>query len=354
MESAIAALLLGLFLLIVLVLAIDLVVELPGRRRLAQENPSAPPAPWPAVWARFLAPLLIVAGFVFYFVTGRTPFYLFGPTGGHLSLGFAALLLILTVLFGLTWAIDRIFYRRRRRRRVQQHGNAVKEPWQVDWARSLFPVVLVVLLLRSFVAEPFRIPSGSMMPTLNVGDFILVNKFAYGLRLPVSHYKILDLGEPERGDIVVFRPEWAPGQSWIKRVVGLPGDKVVVNGEKVSVNGKPVSVDPVGPYRGDTDDTEKRNVMLHDGKLFTEHLGDVDHQIIRMPEVHALKGVPNVPNSKNPVTVPEGCYFVMGDNRDNSRDSRYEGCISEKDLTGKAFFIWFSLDSLSRIGTILH
>lgn len=264
---------------------------------------------------------------------------------------FAALLLGLTVLFGLVWLLDRLFLNGKRKRRAAEKNAKPRDPWPVDWARSLFPVVLAVLLLRAFVAEPFRIPSGSMMPTLDVGDFILVNKFAYGLRLPVFNNKILDLGEPERGDIIVFRPPWAPDQNWIKRVVGLPGDKVVVRGEQVWVNGKLVQTDAVGPYRGDADKKEQRYVMRHGGVLLHEHLGGIDHKIIQMPSINVA---PDVPNGDNPATVPENCYFVMGDNRDNSEDSRYEGCVPEKDLSGKAFFIWFSLSSLSRMGTILH
>ncbi len=264
---------------------------------------------------------------------------------------FAVLLLGLTVLFGLVWLFDRLFFCRRRKRRAEEQGKKPHDPWPVDWARSLFPVVLVVLLLRSFVAEPFRIPSGSMMPTLNVGDFILVNKFAYGLRLPVFHNKIVDLGEPERGDIVVFRPPWQPDQDWIKRVVGVPGDRVVVQGEKVWVNGKRVATDVIGPYQGDADEKEQGYVMRHGGVVMHEHLGGIDHKIIEMPSINVA---PGVPSSINPEIVPPNCYFVMGDNRDNSEDSRYEGCVPEKNMVGKAFFIWFSLSSFSRIGTILH
>ncbi len=268
-----------------------------------------------------------------------------------MEFGFAALLLGLTILFGLVWALDRLFFRRRRVQRAKLDGGKPRDPWPVDWARSLFPVLLAVLLLRSFVAEPFRIPSGSMMPTLNVGDFILVNKFAYGLRLPVFHNEILDLGEPQRGDIVVFRPPWKPDQDWIKRVVGVPGDRVVVQGEHVWVNGKLVKTEPIGPYQGDADKREQRYVMRHGGILLREHLGGITHKIIEMPSINVA---PSVPNAVNPEIVPAGCYFVMGDNRDNSEDSRYEGCVPEKDMVGKAFFIWFSLSSWSRIGTILH
>jgi signal peptidase I len=264
---------------------------------------------------------------------------------------FAALLLGLTVLFGLVWAFDALFLARGRKRRAAARGEAPRDPWPVDWARSLFPVVLAVLVLRSFVAEPFRIPSGSMMPTLKVGDFILVNKFAYGLRLPAFNNKIVDIGEPARGDVIVFRPPWQPDQNWIKRVVGLPGDQVVVRGEQVWVNGKRVPSQPIGPYRGDADEAEDARVMQSGGMMLREHLGAIDHKIIEMPDYNVA---PAVPNSHNPVTVPANCYFVMGDNRDNSEDSRYMGCVPEKTLVGKAFFIWFSLSSLKRIGTVIH
>ncbi|HEX7340303.1 MAG TPA: signal peptidase I [Rhodanobacteraceae bacterium] len=268
-----------------------------------------------------------------------------------MAFDFALLLVILTVLFGLIWLIDRLFFRAKRVARAEAAGEKPRDPWMVDWARSLFPVVLAVLVLRSFVAEPFRIPSGSMMPTLDVGDFILVNKFAYGLRLPVTHTKIVHIGEPKRGDIVVFRPPWKPNQDWIKRVVGLPGDKIVIKGEQVWINGKLVQDEPIGPYQGDADKKEDRYVMAHSGILMREHLGGIEHHIIEMPSINVA---PGVPSSINPEIVPKGCYFVMGDNRDNSEDSRYEGCVPEKDMVGKAFFIWFSLSSLSRVGTILH
>ncbi len=267
---------------------------------------------------------------------------------------FAALLLGLTVLFGLVWAFDRLFLYKARKRRAAERGKDVHDPWPVDWARSLFPVVLLVLLLRSFVAEPFRIPSGSMMPTLRTGDFILVNKFAYGLRLPVFHNKIIDLGEPKRGDIVVFRPPWAPGQNWIKRVVGLPGDRVVMHGEHLFINGKRVPEQLEGAYSGNPDDREDRLLMDNGGIVLHEHLGTVHHRIIEMPQAHRA---PDLPNSDNPEIVPPNCYLVLGDNRDDSEDSRYEGCVQEKDLVGKAFLIWFAWDhgvAFSRIGDLIH
>ncbi|HTM29456.1 MAG TPA: signal peptidase I, partial [Rhodanobacter sp.] len=186
---------------------------------------------------------------------------------------FSAILLGLTVLFGVVWGLDRLFLYKKRKARMDAAGEDYRDPMPVDWSRSLFPVVLVVLLLRSFVAEPFRIPSGSMMPTLDVGDFILVNKFAYGMRMPAFNNKLVDLGEPKRGDVVVFR---FPGylcrddgklvrsgdmscndphapvqqQNWIKRVIGLPGDTVEVHGANLLVNGQPVAADLIGPYVG--------------------------------------------------------------------------------------------------------
>jgi signal peptidase I len=264
---------------------------------------------------------------------------------------FAALLMGLTALFGVVWALDLMFLRRRRLERAASAGTEAVEPWPVDWARSLFPVLLAVLVLRSFVVEPFRIPSGSMMPTLDVNDFILVNKFSYGLRLPVFNTKILSLGDPKRGDVVVFRPPWQPDQNWIKRVVGLPGDKVVVRGENVWVNGELVRSQAIGPYKGRSGDSEAAHIMQYDGIVLNEKLGSVNHHIIEMPLNHFA---PDVPNADNPVTVPAHCYFVMGDNRDNSEDSRYHGCVPEKDLVGRAFLIWLSWPSLSRIGTVIH
>ncbi len=268
-----------------------------------------------------------------------------------MAFDFALALLIATALFGLVWALDRIFLYRKRKQRCEAAGEEYQDPWPVDWSRALFPVLLLVLVIRSFVAEPFRIPSPSMYPTLKVGDFILVNKFSYGLRLPLLHTKILSLGEPRRGDVVVFRPPWAPGQDWIKRIVGLPGDKVVVRGERVWVNGKQVQAQPVGPYAGDDSNTYDHRIMQAQGMVLDENLDGVHHHIIETPLYHQA---PDVPGDKNPATVPQHCYFVMGDNRDNSDDSRYNGCVPEKDLVGKAFFIWLSFDSLKRIGTVLH
>lgn len=265
------------------------------------------------------------------------------------------MLLDLTVLLAIVWAFDRFHLRRRRQRAAAADGKARREPWAVGWARSLLPVLLLVGVFRTAVAEPFRIPSGSMMPTLDVGDFILVSKFSYGIRVPQLGGKILDLGTPQRGDIVVFRPPWAPGEHWIKRVVGLPGDRVVVDGEKVWINGEPLDVRPAGPYQTDRGSTEDMHLLRNNAELLEESLGRVDHRILQMPSVNSSAlGAPDVPNAQNPEIVPADCYFVMGDNRDNSADSRYHGCVPEDALDGKAQVIWMSLASIRRIGTVLH
>ena len=261
---------------------------------------------------------------------------------------YTELILQVTALLAVVWLGDLLFFRRRRRQRAENEGVVMREPWPVEWTRSLLPILLLVLVVRSAVAEPYRIPSGSMMPTLEVGDFIMVSKFSYDIRLPGIDAKIVSIGEPQRGDVVVFRPPWAPGESWIKRVVGLPGDEVVIRNDSVWINGEPVSTELIGPYRGDPASEEDAQLMRYGASLLTESLGDVGHQIIQMSFVDRA---PDVPNDLNPRIVPSGCYFVMGDNRDDSEDSRYHGCVPEENLVGKAAFIWMSLASLDRIAT---
>lgn len=222
---------------------------------------------------------------------------------------------------------------------------ADKEPLLVEYAHSFFPIVFLVFLLRSFIAEPFRIPSASMMPTLLIGDFILVNKYTYGIRLPVINKKILDLNEPKRGDVVVFRFPKDPKVDYIKRVIGLPGDKVAYYDKKIYVNGAPVSQVSLGSYfgRGQGED-------MTGSEHLEEDLAGVEHSIL------VRNGAPSVEGS---YVIPEGSYFVMGDNRDNSNDSRYWGTVPEENLVGRAFFIWMSWDwqyngiGFDRIGTIL-
>jgi signal peptidase I len=294
---------------------------------------------------------------------------------------FSAILLGLTVLFGVVWGLDRLFLYKKRKARLEAAGEEYRDPAPVDWSRSLFPVVLVVLLLRSFVAEPFRIPSGSMMPTLDVGDFILVNKFAYGLRMPAFNNKLVDLGEPQRGDVVVFRfPGYlcqdggklvrsgdmscsdphapVPAQNWIKRVIGLPGDSIEVHGAELWVNGQRVNAEEIGPYVGNPQRSVDQIMLNMGATVWTEHLGKVNHMIARMP---AYTTPNSIPNDRVPSRVPPGCYLVMGDNRYDSLDSRWWGCMPERNLAGKAFLIWMSWKGwgtggvdFSRIGTVIH
>jgi len=220
-----------------------------------------------------------------------------------------------------------------------------KEPLLVEYAHSFFPIVFIVLILRSFIAEPFRIPSGSMMPTLLVGDFILVNKYTYGIRLPVLNTKIVELNLPKRGDIAVFRYPKNPAVDYIKRVVGLPGDKVSYFKKKVYINGKLAKQVSLGSYQG-----VGQGINMTGAEHLIENLADVEHSIL------IKHGLPSVEGT---FVVPEGQYFMMGDNRDNSNDSRYWGTVPEENLVGKAFFIWMSWDweykgiGFDRIGTVL-
>ena len=209
--------------------------------------------------------------------------------------------------------------------------NIAKEPLLVEYARSFFPIILIVLLLRSFLMEPFRIPSGSMMPTLLVGDFILVNKYTYGIRLPVVNKKIIDMNAPQRGDVVVFRYPKDPSLDYIKRVVGLPGDRIGYVQKQVYVNGKPVEQEAKGSYTG-----LGAGLSMSGAELRIERLGGAAHDILIVPNQASIEGE---------VKVPAGHYFVMGDNRDNSNDSRFWGFVPEENLVGKAFMIWMSWDS---------
>ena len=253
---------------------------------------------------------------------------------------FSFFLVVATLVTGVIWGAYLLYLKY-----TDQQFEEVKEPLLVEYARSFFPIVLIVLLLRSFLVEPFRIPSGSMMPTLLIGDFILVNKFSYGIRLPVLNNKIIAIGEPERGDIIVFRFPKNPSVDYIKRVIGLPGDRIAYYNKKVYVNGKPAKQISLGRYQGigqGSDMTGTEHLL--------EDLQGVEHNIL------ISRGLPTV---KGEFVVPEGQYFVMGDNRDNSNDSRYWGTVPEANLVGKAFFIWMSWDwqhkgvGFDRIGTIL-
>lgn len=254
---------------------------------------------------------------------------------------FEIALVVLTLFTGLVWLLDKLVLAKRREARQGLLDDG-KEPIVVDYSKAFFPVLAVVLILRSFVAEPFRIPSNSMMPTLLTGDFILVNKFTYGLRLPINNHKVIGIGEPQRGDVVVFRPPHHPDQDWIKRVVGLPGDRVGYHDNQVSVNGKALAYAPIGVYQGKGNGTE----MTGAEELQEDLLGRQHHVLERT-------NLPFIDQGEGDWIVPPGHYFVMGDNRDNSEDSRYWGFLPEQNLRGKAFLIWMNFDGgvdTSRIG----
>jgi len=257
----------------------------------------------------------------------------------------ALFLVILTFLTGGIWLLDVVFLSKARKNKIAESGGDVeiKEPIIVDYARSLFPVFFIVLVLRSFVFEPFRIPSQSMMPTLWVGDFILVNKFSYGLRLPAINTEFYDSGKPERGDVIVFRYPKQPSINYIKRVIGIPGDKVQYKNKVLRINGEIVPQKFLGRYIGQGSGESMNNALYQD-----ENLTGTEHKILVRQEARDMIGQYHTNVSQNgniDFTVPEGEYFVMGDNRDNSNDSRYWGTVPKDNLVGKAFMIWFSWDS---------
>jgi signal peptidase I len=252
-----------------------------------------------------------------------------------MDIDFAFWLVLATGVAGAILLLDLLWLRKRR-------AAGAVEPWPVDYAHSFFPVLALVLVLRSFLAEPFTIPSGSMLPTLEIGDYIVVNKFAYGLRLPVAGTKVVSIGEPQRGDILVFRFPKHPSTSYIKRIVGLPGDHVAYRQGTVYINGAAVNKVFL-----------KREVLLEGGAelLYTEQLGA---QSFTMRRVEGRE--PFGPAWET--VVPAGEYFVMGDNRDNSTDSRAWGFVPDGLIVGKAFYIWMHkepglhLPDFSRNGTI--
>jgi signal peptidase I len=234
---------------------------------------------------------------------------------------------------------------------AEAKGKILAQPWWLDWTAGLFPVIVVVFLLRSFVVEPFKIPSGSMLPTLESGDLILVNKYSYGLRLPVWDRKLVPTGEPQRGDVVVFRYPPDPRIDYIKRVVGLPGDEVSWLNKTLTLNGQPVPTTTLPDYY----DEDSRRYT----KALAEKLNTVEHRILlrddRPPFVSGIEAFPDKQAcrySAEGVTckVPAGHYFVMGDNRDNSIDSRYWGFVPDRNLKGRAFLVWMNFGNLGRIG----
>lgn len=299
----------------------------------------------------------------------------FGVVEGN----FALLLFLAVVVTGIYWVAERVYFLPQRRKAllaleantVKRQGELAKmginqvddntreararlimQPWWLDWTAGLFPVIIIVFLLRSFLFEPFKIPSGSMIPTLLVNDLILVNKFHYGIRLPVLNLKVLDNHSPERGDVMVFRYPPKPSLDYIKRVVGIPGDEVAYLNKKLTINGKPLPKTPL-PDFFDVD-------SLRYAKQFRETTGDRSYDLLNDDERPAfIAGADNFPFRENcryssegvVCKVPEGQYFMMGDNRDNSLDSRYWGFVPEKNIVGKAFFVWMNFGNLKRIGS---
>ncbi len=271
-----------------------------------------------------------------------------------MNFDFPTLLVAATLFTGLAWLFDKLFWGPRRRKSAdklikdglpgdsEQVTATLKEPTWIEYCKSFFPVILAVLLLRSFLVEPFRIPSGSMMPTLLVGDFILVNKYAYGIRLPVLDTKVIDIGAPQRGDVVVFRYPKDPSVDYIKRVVGVPGDRIGYYDKVLYINGEMATQVPAGVYVG-----KGSGISMSGASDRKETLGEIEHNILVMQRTPGMEGE---------YTVRDDEYFVMGDNRDNSNDSRYWGPVPESHLVGKAFRVWMNWDSanggvdLDRIG----
>ena len=297
---------------------------------------------------------------------------------GAIEGNFALLLFLATVVTGAYWLAERFYFLPQRRRAAQALLDAdtqrraeldrmgiqkvdgdvaearerlLMQPWWLDWTAGLFPVICAVFLLRSFLFEPFKIPSGSMIPTLLVGDLILVNKFTYGIRLPVINKKITEGNPVQRGDVMVFRYPPQPSMDYIKRVVGVPGDEIAYLNKRLTVNGQPVDTTAL-PDFFDAD-------AMRYFKQFDEQLGAQRHRIIVNPDAPAfVQGASNFAGregcrySVEGVTckVPEGHYFMMGDNRDNSLDSRYWGFVPDGNIVGKAFFVWMNFGNLKRIG----
>ncbi|MBU0589601.1 MAG: signal peptidase I [Gammaproteobacteria bacterium] len=315
---------------------------------------------------------LILAAFV-----GYAGAWYFGVVEGN----FALLLFLATVVTGIYWLAERFYFLPQRlkaaatleaeaiKRREDLNKLGIKQvdgdiaqakirlimqPWWLDWTAGLFPVIIAVFMLRSFLVEPFKIPSGSMIPTLLVGDLILVNKFHYGIRLPVINTKITEGSTPQRGDVMVFRYPPKPSLDYIKRVVGVPGDEVAYINKRLIINGKPIETRSVAEFFDED--------SMRYAKQFEESLGEQPHRLLNDDNRRAgfsdseIMDFPNRQNCRYSVEgfvckVPEGSYFMMGDNRDNSLDSRYWGFVPDKNIVGKAFFVWMNFSNLKRIGS---
>ena len=310
---------------------------------------------------------------------GALAVYVAGWLMGQWAVNFSLLLFLLTLVTLGYWLAERFMFRPRRlaaaaalatrdaERRAelarkgiaqvdgdlqQAQAAVLAQPWWLDWTAGMFPVILAIFVLRSFLFEPFKIPSGSMVPTLLVGDLILVSKYHYGVRLPVINKKILDNNPVQRGDVMVFRYPVDPRLDYIKRVVAVPGDEIRYAGQRLSINGQPVQTQALGEYY---DEDGFRYVPQ-----FSEKLGTVDHRILVDPQRPAYYGPEpkTFPHSENcrysaegvTCKVPEGHYFVMGDNRDNSQDSRFWGFVPDENIVGKAFLVWMNFGNLGRIG----
>ncbi|ACD17294.1 signal peptidase I [Paraburkholderia phytofirmans] len=295
-------------------------------------------------------------------------------------MNFALILFVLVILTGVAWVADKLVFMPQRRRaaeavvaefdrqqarigerfadenaaqtRARLRDDKLRQPWWLEYSASFFPVILVVFVVRSFVVEPFKIPSGSMVPTLLVGDFILVNKFDYGIRLPITNTKITEGRPLQRGDVVVFRYPKDESVDYIKRVIGLPGDTVAYQDKQLTINGKPVPETPLPDYLDDE--------RMGYAKQFEEDLDGRKNAILNNPAVPPfIVGAEDYPyrdnctyNARGVICkVPPGNYFMMGDNRDNSADSRYWGFAPDKNVVGRAFFIWMNFSNLKRIGS---
>ncbi len=299
---------------------------------------------------------------------------------GAVEGNFALLLFLATVVTGAYWVAERLYFLPQRRRAAERlqlqvqerHGQLaaqgitqvdgpdlatsreriLMQPWWLDWTAGLFPVILAVFVLRSFLFEPFKIPSGSMIPTLLVGDLILVNKFTYGIRLPVINTKVTEGTPPQRGDVMVFRYPPKPSLDYIKRVVGVPGDEVAYLNKTLTINGKPVPKQPV-PDFFDED-------SMRYSRQFQETLDGRTWRVLNEEDRPAfIPGAEDFPFKQNcrysvegvVCKVPQGHYFMMGDNRDNSLDSRFWGFVPDRNIVGKAFFVWMNFGDLKRIGS---
>ncbi len=271
-------------------------------------------------------------------------------------MNFALFLFVALVITGSIWLFD-ILRKMRLRKQTGHIGieTEYKESLLVEYAKSFFPVILIVFVIRSFLVEPFKIPSGSMIPTLQIGDYILVNKFTYGIRLPVLNKKIIEINPPKNGDVMVFRYPENPTLDYIKRVVGVPGDKIEYRNKQLKVNGQIAVQHFISNF-----DYEKGGFNHTIAKKYKENLNGVAHEIlvqtdsptVRVEEVKLFSGRENCQYQDDGFScvVPQGQYFLMGDNRDDSNDSRYWGFVPDENIVGKAFLIWFHWEQFDRIG----